>query len=173
MEWVQSSSNPFHDSWTKLTFTLTFWSKPSIWFSSSSKILCTSLSAAERNKWILFVCLHYLNLDPSNEKQACHLSLIKTPSEQKVALYPWSLRVSHTCPYLQSVRRNASWRWRRSHRWRWWRGHFPSPAGRRHAPSEGLHPDTSEQTRSQPHGWTPLGTEFIFDSLWIVLISIP
>lgn len=30
-----------------LTLTLTFWSKPSIWFSSSSRILCTSLSAEE------------------------------------------------------------------------------------------------------------------------------
>ncbi len=28
-----------------LTFTFTFWSKPSIWLSSSSRILCTSLSA--------------------------------------------------------------------------------------------------------------------------------
>lgn len=31
---------------TELTLTFTFWSKPSIWLSSSSKILCTSLSAA-------------------------------------------------------------------------------------------------------------------------------
>lgn len=66
---------------------------------------------------------------------------------------------SRAVSYLRSVHRNASLRWRRSRRWRWWRGRFLLPAGTRPSPYEDLPPNTSEQTRSRPRGWTPLQAE--------------
>lgn len=111
-----------------VTLTLTFWSKPSIWFSSSSRIRCTSLSAAAQSS--RFAVRNLRNLKPQSR---------------------WA--------YLQSERRSALWRWRRSRQWRWWRERSPWPTERRLGPCGGLHPDTSERTRSPPRGWRQLRTE--------------